>query len=1116
MAGSAVDPDDRDEPTTEPDRAIPKPGDDPDATLGDDLDRDLAGVFDGFGSTLVDPVEAPPGPVPPAGESPPSTILDFAADSHAVAESLGFATFFPPVSPDSAESPVGDRTFRYKGCVSPGAFVDGYEIIDLIGWGGMGEVYRARHRLTALGQLVALKLIRRSIWDAEARDSDSSRLVDRFYVEMRAAAMIRDEHVVPVLNAGLHEGFPYYVMMLIEGVSLSARLKSGRMAPVEAASLLEPIVRAAGHAHAKGVVHRDIKPSNIIIDSEGKPYLTDFGLAKMFEQSMSRTLTSKDVLMGTPQYISPEQVRDASRVGPRSDVYSLGATLYEMLTGRPPFTGDDSMSVVLRVLNDPLTPPQRLNPDVPDALDRICVRCLDKDPARRFKSAEELADELARFVKGVPIETQRPTFLETAVDWVRARPSIAALMLAVVASVILGLVSTTIQLRRAREALARLEYQAYLNRLALASGALDAGRVFDARDRLQECPIAFRDWEWRYLDRLRHRKPPVLGGYPGTIYGLAFRPGGGLLAAGGRRGAPWIWDVAKGRKVGELAGLPPTATVYDLAWCRTAEGAERIAATCSDGCVRLWTRSSDEWGTPRELRGHQGGVDALAVSRDGRRLATGGDDGRLLVWDSTGGPDQPILTLALGGPAILGLAFDPSGDRLVSVGEDQPPRTWDLDSGRSTASPRSGRPEEASLAVAVSPSGRFTAVGGADGAVTVWDADAPNRPRELKGHFDAVNSVVFSPDEKRLASADSDGTVTFWDVASLEKVLSRRGHKDAVEALAFSDDGLTLASGGGDRSVMLWDARPWVETASARPRGLDARLGSVAGLAVRGDGLEIATAGADGAVRLWDEPSGTLKRTLRGHVKKVAALAYSPDSRRLASVCRDGEVRVWDLSDPDAEPAGRLMGSHEGRCITLAFSPDGRTLATGGVDRRIHFWSVDGSNRHESTAIDDEVYCLAFSPDGVSLASAGPDEEDGITLWTRRPQGWSPSRRLLGHERQINGVAFSRDGRRLASVSHDWTGRVWDLREGTCTVLRGHVSRIWGVALSEDGRSVATAGGDRSVRVWDGGTGDEEETLLAHGGRVRAVAFDAGGRFLASAGDDGVVYLWDRSRPEAR
>ncbi|MDR3621788.1 MAG: protein kinase [Paludisphaera borealis] len=1067
-------------------------------------------------STEVDPSAASPGD--PELEGLAETIADGnTVDplANALAADAGSDT-----STQWSECDDGDGLSRLaiRGRVAPGSMVGHCEILEQIGRGGMGEVYRARQRTMKVDRLVALKLIRANL-SADARAPDSPSALARFHVEMMAAARLQHDHIVPVYEVGEHNGSPYYTMLLVDGPSLAERLRLDPMSGPEAAALLEPIARAVGLAHSQGIVHRDVKPSNIIIDSRGKPYLSDFGLAKPLEQSL--TLTKTDALLGSPPYMSPEQARDSSQVGPASDVYSLGATFYEMLTGRPPFQASDPIETMRQVIDEFPVPPQRLNRAVPRDLETICLRCLEKDPGRRYGTADALADELKRFREGEPIVTRPLSSWGHVARWTRRRPATAGLVAAVVLSLLFVLADTTYHLQQARKTLAELEFRAYRDSLVMISGAIDAGRMPDAERRLEECPENLRGWEWRFLNRLCHRKSTVLNSSRGSIYGVAFRPGGGALAAGGRRGTLGVWDVGSDAKALDLPGVPAETTIRAVDWSQTADGRERIAAGCSDGLVRIWTKSDPAggWEPPRELRGHDGAVDALAFTADGRRLATTGDDGRIQVWEVAGASDQPAWNLKSVGTSILGVSFGPWNDRLVSVGEDQVVRVWRLGPKGTATHLDLGSTRDVSLGVAVSHGGRLIAAAGAEGRVTIWSPDAPGVLKELTAHFEGVNALAFSPDDQRLATAGADRAVKLWDTESWTTVLARTSHDDQVEALAFSADGQRLASAAADGSIVIWDARPWVQAAILPPRTLLGHVGSVSALAVRGDGRQIATAGADAVVRLWDAATGRLTDTLVGHLNKVNALAYSPDDQLLASAGRDGAVRIWRLCRPEdatTKPDVRLLGYHRERCIALAFSPDGRLLATGGADRVVRLWDAVGSRPPVAWSAADEVYCLAFSPDGRLLATAGADDDGAISLWELNPVGDRRERRLLGHQRQINSLAFSPDGRCLASVSHDWTGRIWDLKTGRAVVLRGHLSRLWGVAVSDDGQVVATAGGDWSIRIWDRETGEQQAALLGHQGRVRAVAFDPQGRYVASTGDDGEVRIWDASRWRGR
>ena len=996
----------------------------------------------------------------------------------------------------------------------PGTMIGNYEIIELIGRGGMGDVYRARQRQMKVDRIVALKLIRASgMTGAKSRLWSSA--VVRFEVEMMAAARLLHENFVPIYEVGEHEGFPYYTMLLVDGPGLSELLQFGPIPGIKAAAVLEPIARAVHVAHIRGIVHRDIKPSNILIDSLGKPYLSDFGLAKPLEQTL--TLTQTGALLGSPPYMSPEQARDSSRVTAASDVYSLGATMYEMLTGRPPFHASDPIETMRQVIDELPVAPRHLNRAVALDLETICLVCLEKDPQRRFGSALELAEELKRFLSGRPIRVRPLSAWGHTLRWVRRRPAIAGLLLSVLLTIVVGFATTMLQLRhaeRARAALAKtnqaLQFRAYLDRLAMTSDALSAGKVSLAEQLLGECPEPLRDWEWRYLHRLCFEKSPVIRGQSGAIYGVAFRPAGNALVTGGRGGCVVIWDRESGRKLSDLEGVPANVIVRDVAWGSSRNAEDRIAAACADGALRVWTKREQGWGQALELNGHKGTVNDIAFAPDGERIASAGDDGRIVIWRLAVPGERQVLRAD--GPSVLGLSFSGDGQSLAAVGEDQVIRLWEshwYGPGRVIGTLR-----DIPLAVGFSPRGSLLAVAGAEGYVTVWDKSIPGEPRVLKGHFDAVNALAFSPDGRRLASAGADRMVKIWDTDSWREVLSIRDHDDQIEGLTFSSDGVELASVGTDGAIVIRDSRPWDRPAPPPPLVLTGHEGSVNCLAIRGDGHQIASAGADGTIRLWEAGTGVLAGVFVGQQTKVNALAFSPNGRFLGSAGRDGTVWIWDLTAPaHTSQSGRLVGSHRGRCIALVCSPDGRQLASAGADQTIRLWAIDGTQEPVVLAARDEVFALAFSPDGSLLASAGGDSDGAVTLWNLRAPGGPNPRRLLGHRQQVNGLAFNPDGRFLVSVSHDWTGRIWETGSGRVrSVLQGHLSRIWGVAVSPNGCDVATAAGDWAIRVWDASTGQDRATLLGHEGRVRAVVFDPQGRYLASAGDDGLVKLWDAAR----
>ncbi|MDR3634712.1 MAG: serine/threonine-protein kinase [Isosphaeraceae bacterium] len=301
--------------------------------------------------------------------------------------------------------PVDDATAAHPGQhddatpAAPGTRCGDCELLDEVGRGGMGVVYRARQM--SLGRVVALK---RLLHGETAPASD----IARFRAEAEAAARLDHPHIVPVYAVDSHEGEPYFVMKYVEGTTLAKRLAEGPLPPVEAACLLAPVARAVQFAHEHGILHRDLKPSNILIDREGQPYVSDFGLAKQVDAELS--LTQTGAILGTPSYMAPEQASgDRGPIGPRSDVYALGAVLYHMLTGRPPFLAASPLETILLVLEQDPVPPRVLNPRANPDLEMVALKCLQKSPDQRYPSAAALADDLDAFLAGSPVSARSTT-----------------------------------------------------------------------------------------------------------------------------------------------------------------------------------------------------------------------------------------------------------------------------------------------------------------------------------------------------------------------------------------------------------------------------------------------------------------------------------------------------------------------------------------------------------------------------------------------------------------------------------------------------------------------------------------------------------------------------------
>jgi WD40 repeat protein len=990
--------------------------------------------------------------------------------------------------------------------------VPGYEVLGLLGEGGMAVVYRARH--VGLDRPVALKLL---------RGGGGVRLA-RFRSEALADARLQHPHVVQIFEIGEHQGQPYLALELLEGGSLEAKIAGKPHAPRAAAELIAVVARAIQYGHTRGIVHRDLKPANLLLTADGTPKIADFGLAK-FVQATDGHTQEGDVL-GTPRYMAPEQTTgEPERVGPAADIYSLGVILYEMMTGRAPVQAPTPVETLHLVRSQEPVPPSRLQPRLPRDLETICLKCLQKDPRRRYATAEQLADDLERFLAGKPIRARPVGIPEKALLWVRRNPRVAILLALLGLAVCGGLAGVTwkwleadeqrdradASARQALEETRKALIQAYRARIAAAVEALSAHDVADAARQLDEAPEELRGWEWQHLrNRLDDSSSvtPMPPGHVGT--GFLLGAPNPLRVAGWTAGGLRVTDLESGTS--KTVPLGPEHAEHSRFFevAQTRRGL-RVAAWVGKAAFDLL----DESGR-RVCRVHVPQAEepvSVDVSPDATRLACQWPDGkwaRLAVFDAASGKQSARCDGHRDGSWAL--TFSPDGTRLASAGEDQTARVWDQATGALLATCR-GHTSKV-LDVAFRPDGVRLVTSSADGTVRQWDT-ATGREAEppYDRHTGEVTAAVYSPDGQTVASAGTDRTVRVWRATGRQDVAVLNGHMGNVTELAFAPDGRRLASvsrarglgWAGDESVRVWEVDP-----GATLPVLRGHTSYVYPVAFSADGRWIASGGWDSTVRLWDAVTGEPCATLP-HPGIVRALAFGPDGTWLVSGSDgDDRLRFWDVATGSIRKEIRGPGGSRGIVVV---SPDGKRVAATALRPAggYHLAVYDvGSGTPLFTA---EGAALAYSPDGRWLAVREADEKMVIL---RDARSYEVAARFRGHADGVNSAAFSADDRLLATCSSDRTVRVWQIDSGACRVLRGHSDEVFAAAFHPGGTRLATAGRDRAVWLWDLARGEAVARLPGHTSYVWSLAFSPDGTTLASGSGDFTVRLWDTASLKTR
>ena len=1029
-----------------------------------------------------------------------------------------------------------------------------YHLHEMIGSGGMGEVYLAEDM--KLGRKVAIKVL------PDEFTADSDRL-KRFQMEARSASALSHPNIITIYEIGESGNTHYIATEFVDGETLRQRLSEERFSIQESLECGVQLAAAVTAAHEAGITHRDIKPENIMIRGDGLLKVLDFGLAKHGvpvaastvpvgpndEPTLRMVKTEPGVIMGTIQYMSPEQARGIE-TDARTDIWSLGCVLYEMLCGRPPFSGETSADVIAEIVKSTPTSVKLHCPGVPERLEEVVGKALEKNQPDRYQTARDLLNDLKLLQKKIDAnpELSRAGLLKRfrPKKFKRAKPKRTSekdlatvssaeyliwgikahrLTTAGIVLFVLALLGTTAFLTRRYWAGPNEARMNYGNKINLVAQALESSDLQQAERLLNETKpgigeVDLRGFEWGYLEGIiaeRNSSQPVTLQHESGVESVAFSLDGTTLATGSNDNLIHLWDVATGDRLSTLTGHEDGIVSVSFSPDR-----KRLLSSSVDQTVRLW-----DAGTGQTLIVFRPSDDEDPnVSKVARLIS----DSRSILMVSTDGP-------------VSNPHFAQNGSSVIATSGNSI-RSWDSLTGAELKVLVDDIEGHSHLAL--SPDGRALAVHMADESVSVRSALSGRVLITLKGHAGPITTLRFSPDSRSVMTGSNDGTAKVWDLHT-GKTLRTFNHSGEVHDVAYSRDGKTIATGGSDDTVKLWQVGEGHLLAT-----LKGHRDQIHALTFSQDGRRIASGGADGTAKIWNVPVGESRGVLRGHSKPVETVVFAPDGQTLLSTSGDKTSRLWSvdqerqrMSLPDS---GSLTYSSQG---SVAFSPQGKEIAIGG-EKAIRIWDLSTGGVRRKIDVDGWATLLVYSNDGARLVFGHGGSKKVTVRDTARE---SEVCTFLAHKSGPSHISFAKEGRIVTSSLNDNRVVIWDARtcaevssftgstdagfvtstgpEGQIRALeimnsrslrlisivdgeeiasfRGHDGELSDAKFTSDGSRLATSSLDGTIKIWDPKTGLELLTIRPNAGPIQSIAFSSDGKTLAAAGADGTVRLFRSS-----